>query len=192
MLTSTPACYRDVLLRLLQKLSYRNGDFILSSGERSPYYIDCRQTTLTARGVWLSCVLFLQIIEEYSSNNKIEFQAVAGVELGAVPLITAVSIRSFLAGMIKPMEALIVRKSVKGHGTKKLIEGHVQAGNNIVLVEDVVTTGNSVIGALNVLRDAGLKVDLVLSLVDRCAGGADKIRKNKVTYKHLYTINDFR
>ena len=146
-----PVDERTQLLRLMRLLSYRRGIVTLASGKQSDFFIDCKQTVLTAKGHALVGSLLLKALQHLP-----EHEAVAGVVLGGCPLASAVSLTSHLTG--RPLQALYVRKEAKDHGTKRLIEGGVQRGMRVAMVEDVITTGGSTLRAVETLRDAGVLV----------------------------------
>ncbi|MBE9165718.1 MULTISPECIES: orotate phosphoribosyltransferase [Microcoleaceae] len=175
---------RDRLLDLLCEFAYREGDFVLSSGQQSSYYINCKPVTLHAEGALATGRLLLSMLPT-------QVQAVGGLTLGADPIVTAVSVVSALEGRSIP--ALIVRKETKGHGTMAYIEGPLlPAGTNVAVLEDVVTTGKSAMQAVERLRGAGYKVDRVLSLIDREQGGAQLYREQGLDFQAVFTIADLK
>tara|TARA_Y100001973_G_C5169316_1_gene318064 strand:- start:244 stop:777 length:534 start_codon:yes stop_codon:yes gene_type:complete len=148
---------KEELLELLKKYAYKKGEFTLSSGKTSEHYVNCKPVTLSGRGLTLSSLLMLK---------EVETSYVAGLTLGADPLVSGVALVSALDNRI--VNALIVRKEAKGHGTQAWIEGLLPPeGTDITVLEDVITTGGSAIKAVKKLRDAGYKVDKVISIVDR-------------------------
>lgn len=161
---------RDKLITLLRARSYEQRDVILASGARSNFFIDCKQTALTAEGHRVIGELMYAAVTSLGGCD-----AVAGVELGGCPLASAVSLTSALKG--KPLDALYVRKEAKDHGTKKLVEGDksLKVGTRVALLEDVVTTGGSTLAAIAKLEDAGARVVGVVVLVDREEGGVETI-----------------
>ncbi len=167
--------------------SYREGRVVLASGQESDFYIDCRQTSLSAEGHLLIGRLLLQSISE----NFPRATAVGGPTLGADPLVSAVSLTSMLEG--RPLDAFIVRKEAKGHGTGAWIEGmaNLKPGDPVVMLEDVVTTGGSSLRAVQRVEAAGLEVLGVLVLVDRCEGGRENIEKAGYRLVSLYSKTDF-
>ena len=178
---------RERLLHLLKTKSYREGRVVLASGKESDFYIDCRQTSLSAEGHRLIWSLFLQLISEKFPQAT----AVGGPTLGADPLVSAVSLTSILQG--KSLVAVIVRKEAKGHGTGAWIEGmaNLKEGDTVVMLEDVVTTGGSSLRAVKRAEEAGLKVPGILVLVDRNEGGQENIEKAGYTLVSLYNKSDF-
>ena len=169
---------KEELLELLKKHAYKKGEFKLSSGKTSDHYVNCKPVTLTGRGLTLTSLLMLK---------EVETQYVAGLTLGADPLVSGVSIVSALDGRL--VNALIVRKEPKGHGTEAWIEGMLPPkGTKITVLEDVVTTGGSAIKAVEKLRDAGYVVDRVVSIVDRQAGGKDAMMEAKLELRSLFQL----
>jgi orotate phosphoribosyltransferase len=165
--------HRGRLLDLLRHLSYEEREVTLKSGRKSNFYIDCRQTVLSAEGHFLVGWLFGQIIAEHAP----EVEAVGGVTMGADPLASAVSTLSYLGR--KPLPAFYVRKEVKGHGTAQWIEGTklLRPGMPVAILEDVVTTGGSALNAIAHAREFGLDVRLTIGLVDREEGGREALEK---------------
>ena len=148
---------RDELLELLKKDAYKKGEYTLSSGKKSEHYVNCKPVTLSGRGLTLASLLMLQ---------EVKTSYVAGLTLGADPLVSGVSLVSALDSRL--VNGLIVRKEAKGHGTQAWIEGLLPSeGTVITVLEDVITTGGSAIKAVEKLRDAGYVVNTVVSIVDR-------------------------
>lgn len=159
------------LKEILLEKSYRKGKFKLSSGRESDFYIDGKQTTLSAEGAYLCGKLIYELIRKEAPKVA----AVGGMTLGADPLVTAVSIVSHLEGHAIP--AFIVRKEPKKHGTEEYIEGqkNIPAGAIVALVEDVVTSGGTLIKVIDRVEAQGYKVGLVVTIVDRQEGGAETL-----------------
>jgi len=159
--------HRSSLLHLLSRISFKLGDFTLSSGAKSDYYIDCRTTTLHAEGARLTGLAILDLLRE----NKLKPAAVGGLTMGADPIVSAVSIASATRALEHPNAALIhgflVRKAEKTHGTGRRIEGFFEKGAPVVVVDDVCTTGASTVTAIEAAKDAGMKVVAALCLVER-------------------------
>ena len=157
------------LRRLLLERSVRRGDFVLASGQRSSYYIDCRLSTMSAEGQGLIGRLGWQAIREKGWRPK----AVGGLTMGADPVSYAIAAASW--GTELPMDAFSVRKEAKGHGTGRVIEGNFAEGDEVVVVEDVITTGGSAQRAIAAVTEAGGKVVGVLAVVDRGQGGRETL-----------------
>jgi orotate phosphoribosyltransferase len=157
------------LLTLLKQLSYEQREVTLASGLKSNFYIDCKQTVLTAEGHFLVGTLFNRVLIERAP----EVEAIGGVTMGADPLASAVSTLSFVMG--RPLPAFYVRKEAKGHGTGQWIEGtkSLRAGMPVAILEDVVTTGGSALKAIARARELDLEVSVILGLVDREEGGRE-------------------
>ena len=150
----------EELLELLKKYAYKKGEFKLSSGKTSEHYVNCKPVTLTGRGLTLTSLLMLK---------EVNTSVVAGLTLGADPLVSGVSLVSALDGRM--VNALIVRKEPKGHGTQAWIEGpEFKKGTKVTVLEDVVTSGGSAIKAAEKLRDAGYVVERVVAIVNRQEG----------------------
>ena len=160
---------RERLKVLLKERSLKIGDFLLASGKRSKYYFDSKLTTLTSEGGYITARCFLDVIR----REKIDAQAIGGMTLGADPIVSAVAALSNVEG--PKIDAFIVRKEEKGHGTMKWIEGPVQPGMKVIIVDDVVTTGGSTLKAIDKALDFGLQVVAVIALLDREEGGTETL-----------------
>ncbi|NEQ76719.1 MAG: orotate phosphoribosyltransferase [Okeania sp. SIO2C9] len=175
---------KQELLDLLCNLAYREGDFVLSSGQRSSYYINCKYVTLHPQGALATGQLLFSMLPE-------DTQGVAGLTLGADPIVTAVSVVSAYEN--RPIPALIIRKEAKGHGTMAYIEGpSLEANARVVVLEDVVTTGSSAMLAVNRLREANYQVDRVFALVDREQGGRELYQKEGLQFESIFTISELQ
>lgn len=182
--TADLATVRQQLLDLFCQVAYREGDFVLSSGQRSTYYINGKQVTLHPEGALMVGRLLLPLIPQGT-------QAVAGLTLGADPIVTAVSVVGVYEG--HSIKALIVRKEAKGHGTQAYIEGPtLPEGSSVVVLEDVVTTGQSALKAVDRLRQAGYRVDRIVALVDRQQGGAELYQAQGLEFEALFSIADIQ
>ena len=173
----------DELLQLLKEFAYKKGEYTLSSGKTSEHYVNCNPVTLTARGLTLASMMLLE---------HVDTPVVAGLTLGADPLVSGVAVCSALD--MRMVDALIVRKEPKGHGTGAWIEGpEFPEGTKVTVLEDVITTGGSAIKAVKQLRDAGYEVKRVVSIVDRQENSeADTAMKLAgLELKSLYTLKDF-
>jgi orotate phosphoribosyltransferase len=175
---------RQKLLDLFCRLAYQEGDFVLSSGQRSSYYINGKQVTLHPQGALSVGRLLLHLLPT-------DTEAVAGLTLGADPIVSAVSVVSVYEN--RPIPALIIRKEAKGHGTMAYIEGPtLPAGAKVVVLEDVVTTGQSALKAVERLQAAGYTVDRVISLIDRLQGGAELYKSAGLQFDALFSIQDLQ
>ena len=175
---------RQYLLDLICQVAYREGDFTLSSGQKSTYYINGKQVTLHAQGGAAVGRLLLSRIAP-------EVTAVAGLTLGADPMVTATSVVAAYEG--RSITPLIVRKEAKGHGTQAYIEGPTLApGAAVVVLEDVVTTGQSALKAVSRLREAGYEVTTILALVDRQQGGAELYAQEGLNFVAIFSIDEIQ
>ena len=181
---------RDELFELLKKYSYTEGEFKLSSGEVSDHYVDCRQVTFTGRGLLLASALMLEHVEDDSTY-------VGGQTLGADPLVFGVAMASELGHLFDSrkrgkVDALVVRKEQKGHGTGAWIEGLLPPKDTkVTVLEDVVTTGGSSIKAVEKLRDAGYVVDRVVTLIDRQEGGEEAMKEAGLELVSIFKLPEF-
>jgi orotate phosphoribosyltransferase len=210
--TTMPTDNRTALLDLIATLSFKLGDFTLASGQKSDYYIDCRITTLHAEGGRLSGLVLYDLIQQHIPNAE----AVGGLTMGADPLVSNTTSASAWAladhnEIIELSSALeldaedpgpapsliqgfLVRKAEKTHGTGRRIEGFLKPGANVVIVDDVCTTGGSTIEAIQATRQAGMNVAGVLCLVDREQGGRAHIEATVpgVPFLSVFTATDVR
>ncbi|NEQ42687.1 MAG: orotate phosphoribosyltransferase [Leptolyngbya sp. SIOISBB] len=184
-LTTLPlADLRDRLLDLFCEVAYKEGDFTLSSGQKSTYYINGKQVTLHAAGGMMVGRLLLERLPA-------EVNAVAGLTLGADPMVSSVSVVGAYSD--RPITPLIVRKAAKGHGTQAYIEGPtLPPGASVIVLEDVVTTGQSAWQAVERLRGAGYTVDTILALVDRQQGGTEFYQSQGLNFEALFSIADIK
>jgi orotate phosphoribosyltransferase len=183
------ASARDQLLQLLATNSFRLGEFTLSSGGKSDYYIDCRTTTLHARGAELTGRVFLDLIQQQGWRP----QAVGGLTMGADPIVVATSVISSQAGSL--IHGFLVRKAEKAHGMGRRVEGFQEKGARVVIVDDVCTTGSSTIQAIEAAREFGFNVAGVACLVERLeAGGRPAVEKAASTapFISVFTSNDVK
>jgi orotate phosphoribosyltransferase len=183
------------LLSLLSRTSFKLGQFKLSSGGTSDYYIDCRTTTLHAEGGRLTGEAILDLLIE----NKIEAEAVGGLTMGADPIVSNVATASAWRARSTPGTPLIhgflVRKAEKQHGTGRRIEGFFREGARVVIVDDVCTTGASTINAIEAAQEAGMTVAAVVCIVEREeANGRPAVESAAKTapFLRLFTANDVR
>ncbi len=180
---------RDQLLELLATNSFRLGEFTLSSGGKSDYYIDCRTTTLHAQGAELTGRVFLDLIQQQGWNP----QAVGGLTMGADPIVVATSVISSQVGA--PIHGFLVRKAEKAHGMGRRVEGFQEKGARVVIVDDVCTTGSSTIQAIEAAREFGFNITGVACLVERLeAGGRPAVEKASAPapFISVFTSNDVK
>ena len=168
---------REELLALLREKSVSYGDFLLSSGARSKYYIDCRLTTLDSRGAWLVGQVMHELIRRKEKEIGAQISGVGGLTMGADPVALATSMFSYFANDKPPLQTFSVRKAAKAHGQTKLIEGNFKAGDSVVVIDDVVTRGDSTLAAIEALLKEEAKIAFVAVLVDRQEGGRQKIEQ---------------
>ena len=173
---------RDRLAELLRVRSLRTGDFVLSSGKRSTFYIDCRLTTMHAEGFTLVGELGLAAIRAEGWRAD----SLGGLTLGADPVAYAVAARSFTHPPV--LNAFTVRKAAKVHGTGKRIEGCFDRGLPVIVVEDAITTGGSALDAMAAIREEGGDIQGVLALVDRDEGGRERIEAEGVKVHALFRV----
>ncbi|HKM89554.1 MAG TPA: orotate phosphoribosyltransferase [Candidatus Acidoferrales bacterium] len=179
-----PANYLERLKQRIREKSLFRGQVTLSSGKTSDYYMDCRLTTLDPEG----SVLVAHAILELLAAKGICADAIGGMSIGADPIVAAVAALSFLQG--RPLRGFLVRKERKEHGRQKRIEGlEAGAARDVVIVDDVCTTGKSTFDAIAAAEDEGMKVTAVINLVDREEGGSEELRK-KYPYFAICTARE--
>ena len=180
------------LLELLFKQAFRYSPekpFTLTSGRTSPYYIDCRKVMFTAEGAYLVGQLFFRLIKVLEKERDVKIDAVGGPAIGAIPIASAIAYQSYLRN--EPVQTFCVRKEPKGHGLKNQVEGYDQPGSKVVIVDDVVTTGESTLVAIEGAQRAGFKVEGVIVLVDRQEGGGERLREKDFPFLAVFTRDDF-
>ena len=178
--------FKRRLAKILVERSYKEGDFLLASGRRSDYYFDCRVTALHAEGSELIGNLFFEAVSEIIASGT-PVKGVGGMTMGADPLVAATTVVSSQKG--QPLNGLLVRKESKGHGTNQFVEGlaNFEAGDPVVVLEDVVTTGGSLLKACQRIESAGLKIVAVCCILDREEGGREKLKEAGYELKALFT-----
>jgi orotate phosphoribosyltransferase len=191
----TTSSHAQQLLSLLSRISFRLGQFKLSSGGTSDYYIDCRTTTLHAEGGRLTGHAILELLEA----NNIQADAVGGLTMGADPIVSNVATASAWRAHQNPaaplLHGFLVRKAEKAHGTGRRIEGFCREGARVVIVDDVCTTGASTINAVEAAREAGMIVAAVVCIVEREeANGRPAVEAAAGTapFLRLFSANDVR
>jgi orotate phosphoribosyltransferase len=174
---------RAKLFMLLKQRAFRRGRFILASGKESDHYFDMKPAMLDPNGAALLAELILRELE------GIEADCVGGIEMGAVPLIAPVAMKSPAFG--RHLQGFFVRKTVKDHGTKKRVDGAEISGKTVAILEDVTTTGGSSLDAVNAVREAGAEVAVVLSILDRGEGAAELYASAGVPFRSLFRAEEF-
>ena len=178
----TPEEQRQTLLRQLAREAYRRGQFTLASGRQSEHYVNCKPVSLSGSGLALVSAAMLPLVEP-------DAVAVAGLTLGADPLVSGVAMAAAMAG--RELDALIVRKQAKGHGTGAWLEGPLpQSGALVTVLEDVVTTGGSSLKAVHQLKEAGYRVQRVVTIVDREEGGAAAMEAEGLDLVSLFLLSE--
>jgi len=183
--------YRSRLKQILREKSVKRGEFILSSGKKSDYYLDARLTTLDAEGALCTGMAVLEVVRGLKPQPK----AIGGPTLGADPIVAVVAALSHQQAQtskLPPIAAFIVRKETKQHGTQQLIEGWrpgAPGDDPVVIVEDTCTTGSSLIRAIDQATAAGMKVIAAICLVDREEGGREAVEK-RCPFHALFTARE--
>src|SRR2546423_280762 len=172
---------REQLLALLREKSVSYGDFLLSSGARSKYYIDCRLTTLDSRGAWLVGQVMHELIRRKEKEISAKIIGVGGLTMGADPVALATSMFSYFTNDQPPLQTFSVRKAAKAHGQTKLIEGNFKLGDSVVVVDDVVTRGDSTLAAIEALLKERAKIAFVAVRVGGAGGGREKTERPPVS-----------
>jgi orotate phosphoribosyltransferase len=173
---------RQALIGLIREKALRFGDFTLASGQKASYYLDCRNVTLDARGAQLIGAGMLELMHDDMPP------LVGGMAIGADPITAAILTLAGVQG--RPLRGVMVRKEAKQHGTGKFVEGPFVAGEELVVVEDVVTTGGSSLLAIERAEAVGLNVRRVLAIVDRLEGGREAFAARGYELTPLLTIRD--
>jgi orotate phosphoribosyltransferase len=174
---------RDRLRQIIEEKSLLTGQsFTLASGKASNFFVNLKQTMLDPEGSNLLAELILDVLEKHDIRNF------GGLEMGAVPLVAAVCTKSFPQ---YPVNTFFVRKKVKDHGAAKLIDGHLDEGAEVLIVDDVVTTGQSAMQAVEAARSRGCRVSKILAIVDRQEGGRENLKNQGIELISLFTRTDF-
>ena len=202
---------KEDLFKLLKEHSYKEGRVVLSSGKVANYYIDARVVTLSSEGAFLCASIILHLIRTRAElgcsdmafpskvlegptcackGSPVELSAVGGPTLGADPFLGAISVLSFLDN--KPLNTFIIRKSPKKHGTARRIEGPALAkGDKVVVLDDVATSGGSLVDCASVLKNEGIKVCGAIVIIDRCEGAKDALAKINCPLISIFKSSDF-
>ncbi|MEX2121195.1 MAG: orotate phosphoribosyltransferase [Pirellulales bacterium] len=174
---------KQALIDLVRVRALKFGDFTLASGKKANYYLDAKQVTLDSTGARLVGEGILEMLADQFPK------AVGGMSIGADPITSAVVTLAGVHGL--RLSGFLVRKEPKGHGTQRYIEGPVQPGDHVVIVEDVVTTGGSSLLAIERAREFGLVVTRAVAIIDRLEGAAEAFTKVGCPFSSLLTIRDF-
>ena len=174
---------RQRLIDLFQQRALRFGEFTLASGQTSSYYLDGKQVTLHSEGLRLLSQGLLELLDD------VEFHAIGGMSIGADPIIGG--ILTVAAEQGRSLDGFLVRKEPKGHGTNRFIEGPVQPGAPVVIVDDVITTGGSSLLAVDRVQEFGCRVACVVGIVDRLQGGGENFSERSLPFRPLLTVRDF-
>jgi orotate phosphoribosyltransferase len=185
MKTTEPQNIRNALKQLLTKLSFQYNEkpvFSLVSGKKSNFYIDCKMTTLYSRSLPLIGELMYDLI------RPLNIRGIGGLTLGADPIAVATALIAGQKG--KDLISFVIRKEPKRHGLMKFIEGRINAGDRVVIIDDVITTGGSTIKAIEIAEKSNLQIAKVLVLVDRQEGGKENIIKKGYQVEAVFTTTD--
>jgi orotate phosphoribosyltransferase len=171
---------RSRLLELFKSRAVAFGDFTLASGKKSSYYINSKKVLFHGEAIALLGDML------FEATRDLEIQAIGGLEVGAIPMATAAVLRYQQAG--KTLEGFFVRKEAKGHGSKERLEGRVNPGDCVAIVDDVLTTGESVVQAIDAVEASGASVARIVCIVDRLQGAGERLAK--FDFRPLFTIRD--
>ena len=166
---------REELRQILKAKSVKTGKFTLASGKESDLYVDCRVTTFDSRGAVLVGRVLHDLLRQEEAKRGLQIGSLGGLTLGADPITLSVAMSSSLAGDERLVQAFVVRKEAKGHGRGKRIEGNFRPDEPVVVVDDVITTGDSTLKAIQAIEEEGGKIAFALILVDRQEGGRENI-----------------
>ena len=172
---------RDRLQELFRQRALQFGDFTLASGKKSNYYVNSKKVLFHSEAIALLGELL------YESTKDLEFQAIGGLEVGAIPMSAAALTAFHRHG--KTLEGFFVRKQAKEHGSRELVEGQVNAGDKVVVIDDVLTTGGSVVQAIQAVEAKGAKVLRVVCICDRLQGAREALAA--YDFRPIFTIRDF-
>jgi orotate phosphoribosyltransferase len=175
---------REELRQLIKSQSLLFGDFTLASGQKSNFFLDLKKTMFHPQGAALAAEIILDMIRD---DTDVEY--VGGLEIGAIPIAVAVAARSWPQ---RPIKAFFVRKAVKDHGAAKLIDGQFRPGAPVILFEDVITTGGSVMKAVQAVRDQGCRVKKILTIVDRLEGATENLKREGLELVSIFTMDELR
>jgi len=175
---------REALIALVRVKALKFGRFKLASGKKANYYLDGKQITLDPFGAKLVAEGILDLLADGEMPK-----AVGGMSIGADPITSSVVVMSAVRGT--PLAGFLVRKESKGHGTNQYVEGPVEPGETVAILEDVVTTGGSTLMAIERVEAFGLEVQRIIAIVDRREGGSEEFARRDYRFDSLLTIRDF-
>jgi len=178
-MTTSPA--RARLQELFRERALQFGDFTLASGKKSSYYVNSKKVLFHAEALSLLGELL------YEVTSDLDFQAIGGLEVGAIPMAAAALTTFHKYG--RSIEGFFVRKQAKAHGSKELVEGQVRPNDRVVVIDDVLTTGGSVLQAIQAVEEVGAKVLRVVCICDRLQGAGEALAKYE--YRPIFTVRDF-
>ena len=181
---------KERLRKLLKEKAYKVGNFTLTSGKKTDYYIDCKPVMLSSEGAYLCGEVLGSLLKKLDDWRIRKIDAIGGMEFGACPLVTATSIAASCNGIDWP--GFIVRKQTKGHGTQSRIDGlhNIPSGSNVAILEDVITTGKTLLEAIKVAEGQNFHIVAVIALVNRQEGGDTLIRKLGYSFHSVFTQED--
>jgi orotate phosphoribosyltransferase len=186
-LRPSPLNARVRAFEIIKERSYRDGDFVLASGKKSKFYLDLKPTMFDPEGA----NLLAELIIDHVKDLDVKIDLVGGLAMGAVPLVSAVTVLSL--NRWKRLPGFVVRKEAKDHGTKRLIESAEDLkGKNVVILDDVTTTGESAMLAVEAARKAGANVVRLLAVVDREEGAVDFYKTKNIPFRSLFRIGEFQ
>ena len=187
------AVFEERLLELLHGNSFQyspNSLFTLASGRTSPYYIDAKKTLCIPEALHLVSRAIFERIACLEAERALRIDAIGGLTMGADPIAHGTSLYSH--GQNHPIPWFSVRKEAKTHGLRKFVEGHDRSPSRVVIVDDVVTTGESTIKAMEGAKAAGFTIEQILVLVDRMEGGTETLKATGLPYQAIFTIDDLK
>lgn len=173
---------REKLMEIVNKKAVFKGDFTLASGQKSNYYIDGKFISLTADGL----AYFAKVILEMIKDDGVKY--IGGPTLGADPIIGGTVAMSHLIG--RPLDGFIIRKEQRDHGRMRMIEGPLKEGSKVIIVEDVTTTGGSVLKGIKRVEEMGCEVVRIICLVDRLQGASENFRKEGYNFTPIFKVNE--
>ncbi len=182
--------FKAELLAILLEKSVCHGNFTLASGAQSDLYVDAKLTTLDPRGALLVGRIGWQLVKQTAAPRNVRVDGVGGLTMGADPIALSIGIAAHIDDPASTVQTFTVRKSAKGHGRQKLIEGNFAKGDSVVVIDDVITTGGSTLQAIDEIEKAGGHVAFVVVLVDRQEGGREAIEERGHTVVSIFTRAD--